>query len=46
MRLLKAAIGPLFMGFVALTLVSSVGLIIYRWGSLRSETEMTSLLSA
>ncbi|MCI0610059.1 MAG: heme lyase CcmF/NrfE family subunit [Anaerolineae bacterium] len=41
----QSAIGPLFMGFVALTLVSSVGLIIYRWDSLRSETEMTSLLS-
>jgi len=41
----QSPIGPLFMGFVALTLVSSVGLIIYRWDSLRSETEMTSLLS-
>ena len=41
----QSAIGPLFMGFVALTLVSSVGLIIYRWDSLKSETEMTSLLS-
>jgi cytochrome c-type biogenesis protein CcmF len=41
----QSAIGPLFMGFVALTLVSSIGLIIYRWDSLRSETEMTSLLS-
>lgn len=35
----------MFMGFVALTLVSSIGLIIYRWDSLRSETQMTSLLS-
>ena len=41
----QSPIGPLFMGFVALTLVSSIGLIIYRWDSLRSETEMTSLLS-
>ena len=41
----QSAIGPMFMGFVALTLVSSIGLIIYRWDSLRSETEMTSLLS-
>ena len=41
----QSAIGPLFMGFVALTLVSSVALIIYRWDSLKSETEMTSLLS-
>ena len=41
----QSAIGPMFMGFVALTLVSSIGLIIYRWDSLRSETQMTSLLS-
>ena len=41
----QSPIGPLFMGFVALTLVSSIGLIIYRWDSLRSETQMTSLLS-
>ena len=41
----QSAIGPMFMGFVALTLVSSIGLIIYRWDSLKSETEMTSLLS-
>ena len=41
----QSAIGPLFMGFVSLTLISSVALIIYRWESLKSETEMTSLLS-
>jgi cytochrome c-type biogenesis protein CcmF len=41
----QSAIGPLFMGFVTLTLISSVALIIYRWDSLKSETEMTSLLS-
>ena len=41
----QSAIGPMFMGYVALTLVSSIGLIIYRWDSLRSETQMTSLLS-
>jgi cytochrome c-type biogenesis protein CcmF len=41
----QSAIGPLFMGFVSLTLISSVALIIYRWDSLKSETEMTSLLS-
>ena len=41
----QSAIGPMFMGFVSLTLVSSVALIIYRWDSLKSETEMTSLLS-
>jgi len=41
----QSAIGPLFMGFVSTTLVTSVALIIYRWDSLKSETEMTSLLS-
>jgi cytochrome c-type biogenesis protein CcmF len=41
----QSAIGPLFMGFVSMTLIASVALIIYRWGSLKSETEMTSLLS-
>jgi cytochrome c-type biogenesis protein CcmF len=41
----QSAIGPLFMGFVSVTLITSVGLIIYRWDSLKSETQMTSLLS-
>jgi cytochrome c-type biogenesis protein CcmF len=41
----QSAIGPLFMGFVSITLITSVALIIYRWDSLKSETEMTSLLS-
>jgi cytochrome c-type biogenesis protein CcmF len=41
----QSAIGPLFFGFIGLTLLTSVGLLIYRWSSLRSETEMTSLLS-
>lgn len=41
----QSAIGPLFMGFVSLTLITSVALIIYRWDILKSETEMTSLLS-
>ena len=41
----QSAIGPLFFGFIAFTLVASVALIIHRWSSLRSETEMTSVLS-
>ncbi len=41
----QSAIGPLFFAFIGLTLISSVALIIYRWSSLRSETEMTSVLS-
>src|SRR5512132_232100 len=41
----QSAIGPLFFGFIGFTLISSVALLIHRWGSLKSETEMTSLLS-
>jgi cytochrome c-type biogenesis protein CcmF len=41
----QSAIGPLFFGFIGLTLITSVALIIYRWESLKSETQMTSLLS-
>ncbi|HKG53485.1 MAG TPA: heme lyase CcmF/NrfE family subunit [Anaerolineales bacterium] len=41
----QSAIGPLFFGFIGITLITSVALIIYRWNSLKSETEMTSLLS-
>lgn len=41
----QSAIGPLFFGFIAVTLIVSVALIIYRWSSLKSETEMTSVLS-
>ncbi len=41
----QSAIGPLFFTFIGFTLIASVALIIYRWGGLRSETEMTSMLS-
>jgi cytochrome c-type biogenesis protein CcmF len=41
----QSAIGPLFFAFIGLTLITSVALIIYRWNSLKSETEMTSMLS-
>jgi cytochrome c-type biogenesis protein CcmF len=41
----QSAIGPLFFAFIGFTLIASVALIIYRWSSLRSETEMTSVLS-
>ncbi len=41
----QSAIGPLFFGYIIITFVASVGLLIYRWAELRSETEMTSLLS-
>src|SRR5574341_574188 len=41
----QSAIGPLFFGFIGLTLITSVALLIYRWGKLKSETQMTSMLS-
>ncbi|MBI3151523.1 MAG: heme lyase CcmF/NrfE family subunit [Chloroflexi bacterium] len=41
----NSPIGPFFMGFVTLTLVASVALVIWRWPILRSETEMKSMLS-
>jgi cytochrome c-type biogenesis protein CcmF len=41
----QSAIGPLFFGFITFTLITSVALLIRRWSSLKSETEMTSLLS-
>jgi len=41
----SSPIGPFFMGFVSLTFISSIALLIYRWPELRSETEMKSMLS-
>ncbi len=41
----QSAIGPLFFAFIGLTLITSVALIIYRWNELKSETQMTSMLS-
>ncbi|NJN80555.1 MAG: hypothetical protein HC797_08830 [Anaerolineales bacterium] len=41
----NSPIGPFFMGFVSLTLIASVILLIKRWPELRSETEMKSMLS-
>jgi len=41
----QSAIGPLFFAFIGFTLITSVGLIIYRWDNLKSEMQMTSLLS-
>jgi len=41
----QSAIGPFFFAFIGLTLITSVALIIYRWDKLKSETEMTSMLS-
>ncbi len=41
----QSAVGPLFFGFIALTLTASVGLLIYRWKDLVSEASLKSLLS-
>jgi cytochrome c-type biogenesis protein CcmF len=40
-------VGPLFFGFIGLTFVISLALLLYRWNSLRSDenSKMTSLLS-
>ncbi len=41
----QSAIGPAFFGFIGLTLVLSVALLLYRWNDLRAEAEMKSMLS-
>jgi cytochrome c-type biogenesis protein CcmF len=41
----QSAIGPMFFIFIGVTSVISVSLLIYRWGDLRAEIEMKSLLS-
>ena len=41
----QSAIGPAFFIFIGLTFITSVALLIYRWADLKSEGQMTSLLS-
>jgi cytochrome c-type biogenesis protein CcmF len=41
----QSAIGPLFLGYMGLTFIASVALLIYRWDKLKSENQLTSLLS-
>ncbi len=41
----QSAIGPLFFIFIGLTFVVSVALLLKRWNELKSETQMTSMLS-
>lgn len=41
----QSAIGPMFFGFIALSLFASVGLLIHRWEDLKAEVEMKSLFS-
>jgi cytochrome c-type biogenesis protein CcmF len=41
----QSAIGPAFFIFIGLTFVISTSLLIYRWADLKSEAQMTSVLS-
>lgn len=41
----QSAIGPMFFIFIAVTFITSLYLLSRRWDSLKSDTEMTSLLS-
>jgi cytochrome c-type biogenesis protein CcmF len=41
----QSAIGPMFFGFISITLVASLALLYYRWDTLKSESQLTSMLS-
>jgi len=41
----ESAIGPLFFGFIGITFITSLGLVLWRWNSLKTEVRMTSLFS-
>ena len=41
----QSAIGPVFFGFIGLTFITSLVLLIYRWDRLNSGQQLTSLLS-
>jgi cytochrome c-type biogenesis protein CcmF len=41
----QSAIGPLFFGFIGVTFLASLTLLLNRWDELKSEAHMTSLLS-
>jgi len=41
----QSAIGPLFFGFIGLTFVISLALLLHRWNELKAETQMSSMLS-
>jgi cytochrome c-type biogenesis protein CcmF len=41
----ESAIGPLFFGFIGLTFIVSLSLMLYRWNDLRSAGQLTSLFS-
>ena len=41
----QSAIGPMFFGFIGVTFITAIALLIWRWPELKSETEMKSMLS-
>ncbi len=41
----QSAVGPLFFGFIGLTFVTTLALLLWRWNNLASEGQMNSLLS-
>ncbi len=41
----QSSIGPLFFGFIGITFIGSLALLLNRWNDLKSETHMTSWLS-
>jgi len=41
----QSAIGPAFFAFIGLTFITSLTLLLQRWNELKSEAQMTSLLS-
>ncbi len=41
----QSAIGPMFFIFIGITFLTSLALLIYRWGELRRENQLDSLLS-
>lgn len=41
----QSAVGPLFFGFIGITFVAALALLLWRWNELSSEGEMHSLLS-
>ena len=41
----QSAIGPVFFGFIGLTFITSLSLVIKHWNDLKSDAQMTSLLS-
>ncbi len=41
----QSAVGPLFFGFIGITFLATLGLLLWRWNELHSEGEMYSFLS-